>query len=111
MCEHEFIQTQGVKMGYSKNDYGRVETTVRRKVCAKCYKTQTEIELETALTAANARIAELEKRLELAEKVCSSLFTDFCEWQLDVDALKGWQDKYEKQYLTEYEAKAALEGK
>ena len=56
-------------------------------------------------------ILELLDRLEAAEKVCASLFTDFCEWQLDVDALKGWQDKYEKQYLTEYEAKAALEEK
>ena len=48
---------------------------------------------------------ELLDRLEAAEKVCASLFTDFCEWQLDVDALKEWQDKYEKQYESEQEVK------
>lgn len=50
-------------------------------------------------------------RLDAAEKVCFSLFCDFCEWQVDVDALKAWREKYEKQYLAEYETKAALEDK
>mgnify|MGYP001768608271 CR=1 FL=1 len=61
MCEHHFIEVHGTKLDYEKNDNGRIETVVRRKVCWKCYKTKTEIELEQQLLAANARVAELEQ--------------------------------------------------
>ena len=79
MCEHEFIEVHGTKLDYEKNDNGRIETVVRRKVCWKCYKTKTEIELEQQLAAANARIAELEKdnarqkRLATISRLCKNV--------------------------------------
>lgn len=62
MCEHRFIEVVGTKLDFEKSDNGRIETTVRRKACHKCYKTKTEIELEQQLAAANAELAELKKQ-------------------------------------------------
>ena len=51
MCEHYFVEAVATKLDYEKSDNGRIETVVRRKVCCKCYKTKTEIELEQQLAA------------------------------------------------------------
>lgn len=68
MCEHRFIEVVGTKLDFEKSDNGRIETTVRRKACHKCYKTKTEIELEQQLAAANARVAELKADMSALEK-------------------------------------------
>lgn len=65
MCEHEFVEAQGTKMDYEKNDNGRIETLIRRKVCWKCYKTKTEIDLEQQLAAANTNNKALREENEL----------------------------------------------
>ena len=59
MCEHEWITTRAVYRTITPGGYKNHE--INRLVCIYCLKTRDEVLLEHQLSAANARVAELEK--------------------------------------------------
>ena len=62
MCEHSWITTRAVYRTSTTDGYKNHE--INRLVCINCLKTQDEIDLEQQLSAANARIEELENTIK-----------------------------------------------
>lgn len=90
MCEHEWITTRAVYRESVVDGYKNHE--INRRVCIICLKTKDEIDLEQQLTAANTRIAELEKSNK--------------KWSIVVDDLKQLSET-DKQRAEQAEAQCA----
>lgn len=128
MCEHEFGTFYR---------YWDTPLELDLEVCIKCLKTRSEIELETALAAANARVAELEAKWhennKAHDKLMISLVTagkGMADWKEIAEQAEAQCAKYhiallkiktwcsepmsnngdELQYVLDV-AKSALEGK